>query len=113
MVTLLPLPPLRREENGKKKAKFMGQDKGSLTEQQTKGTLTMTILIRRIYKTNSESVQSNSHCPVPHVFPRRDYLSPGQLPSPEPIMAAHGTKYPVLFGQVGSACPAVSPPSFL
>jgi len=50
-----PSPHGSGEENGKKKTKkLMGRDKGSLTEQQTKGTVTTTILTRRIYKTNSE-----------------------------------------------------------
>ena len=40
------------EKNGKKKAKLVGRDKGSLTEQQTK-LIETTILIERIYKTNS------------------------------------------------------------
>jgi len=38
----------------RKRQKPAGRDKGSLTEQQTKGTVTTTILLRRIYKTNSE-----------------------------------------------------------
>jgi len=36
------------EEAGKK---LVGQDEGSLTEQQTKQTVTIKILIRKIYKT--------------------------------------------------------------
>jgi len=39
----------------RKKAKPVGWDKGSLTEQQTKQTVPITILIRRIHKTNSET----------------------------------------------------------
>jgi len=50
-----PSPCWGGQENGKKKEKkFLGRDKGSLTEQQTKGTVTTTILIRRIHKTNSK-----------------------------------------------------------
>jgi len=49
-----PSPPLgfggEWEEKGKK---LVGRDKGRLTEQQTKGTVT-TILIRRIYQTNGK-----------------------------------------------------------
>jgi len=49
----------------------MGPDKGSLTEQQTKRTVTTTILIRRIYRTNSRNAQSSSHAPEPGLtFPR-------------------------------------------
>jgi len=42
----------RRMERNRQKR--VGQDKGSLTEQQTKGTGTTVILIKRIYKTNSK-----------------------------------------------------------
>jgi len=38
----------------RKREKLTGQDKGSLTEQRTKRTVKTTILIRRIYKANSE-----------------------------------------------------------
>jgi len=40
------------QENGRKKAKIMGWDKDSLTEQRRKRTVTTTILKRRIYKKN-------------------------------------------------------------
>jgi len=43
-----------KEENGKKKVKLVNRDKSSLTEQQTKRTVTTIILIRRTYKTISE-----------------------------------------------------------
>jgi len=36
--------------------KLVGQDKGSLTEQQTKGAVTTTIQIRRKYDTNSHNI---------------------------------------------------------
>jgi len=56
--------------------KLVGWDKGSLTEQQTKGTLTTTIQIRRIHNTNSRTeplslpataaqLRESSHNPVP------------------------------------------------
>jgi len=38
------------EENGKKKAKLMGWDKDSLTEQQRQRKIITIILIKRIYK---------------------------------------------------------------
>jgi len=38
----------------RKRQELLGGDKGSITEQQTKQTATTTILIRRIYKTNSK-----------------------------------------------------------
>jgi len=54
-VTLSPFPPRgwrgEWKETGKK---LVGWDKGSLTEQQTKRTVTATIQIRRTYKTNSK-----------------------------------------------------------
>jgi len=40
--------------------KLMGRDKGSLTEQQTKGTVTATIQKRGIYKTNPQNRTSLS-----------------------------------------------------
>jgi len=49
----LPLPPARvwrRME--KNRQKLVGRDKGSLTEQQTKGTGTTKIKVRRKHNTN-------------------------------------------------------------
>jgi len=51
--------------------------------------------------------------PMPRVFLNYDCLPTAQLPHPEPSMMAQGIKYPVLFGQFGSACLAVSPPGVL
>jgi len=50
-------------ENGKKKAKLVGRDKGSFTEQQRKQTVTTTILI---YKINTEMHRATltAWCPV-------------------------------------------------
>jgi len=49
----------------RQRQKFMGQDKGSLTEQQKKRMVT-TILRRRIYKTNSEMYRATltAQCPA-------------------------------------------------
>jgi len=47
----------RRERN---RQKLVGRDKGSLTEQQTKGTVTTTIQIRGIHKTKQTTQQSYS-----------------------------------------------------
>jgi len=60
----------RRKE--RKKAKIMGWDKSSLTEQRRKLTVTTIILIRRIYKTNSRNAQSSSHLPMPGVLLSHD-----------------------------------------
>ena len=61
-----PSPSWDGKKNGKKKAKLLGQNKGSLTEEQMKWTVTMIILIRRIYKTNSEMQGATlpTQCPV-------------------------------------------------
>jgi len=54
--------------------KLAGEDKGSLTEQQTKGTVTTTIQIRRIQKTKGQNTESNPHRPPP------------PLQAPEPLL---------------------------
>ena len=50
----------------RKRQKLVGRDKGSLTEQWTKWTVITIILIRRIYKTNSEMhrVTLTAQCPT-------------------------------------------------
>jgi len=54
-VALSPVPPLAWGGEWKEKCKkLVGQDKGILTEQQTKRTVRTTILRRRIYKINNE-----------------------------------------------------------
>jgi len=78
----------RRRE--RKWQKLVGRDKGSLTEQQTKQTVTTTILIRKIYKINSENAQSNSHRLVPSALLSHDSLPSSQLPHPEPNTMTHG-----------------------
>jgi len=53
----------RRTERNRQK--LVGQDKGSLIEQQTKGTGTTTILVRRIHNTNSRTYTAAcSHHPL-------------------------------------------------
>jgi len=55
--------------------KLVGRDKGSLTEQQTKGTVTTMIQIRRKHDTNSHNRPSLSdrtgtaRCPAAREFP--------------------------------------------
>jgi len=91
--------------------KLVGHDKGSLTEQQTKGTgTTTTIQMRRIHKTKQQNAESNSHHPPPPCAPEPQDFPPPSSPQPDPSMTAHGMEYPALFGQVGSARPAVFPP---
>jgi len=71
-----PSPHWGGEENGKKKAKLVGRGKGSLAEQQTRQTVTTTILIRRIYKTNCKMHRSNSQHPMLRTLPSCDCRSP-------------------------------------
>jgi len=112
--TQLPLPPLgcggEWKETGKK---LVSRDKGSLTEQQIKGTITTMIQTRGIQKTNQPNTESCSHRLPPTCArqPQESSRHPAS-PQPEPSMIAHGMEYPALFGQVGSACPAVSLPGF-
>ena len=98
----------RRMERNKQK--LVGWDKGSLTEQQTKATGTTTTQIRRKHNTNRKTYRA--------VLPDRTGTASSQatseFPPPsspllEPSMTAHGVKYPVFFGQVGSALPGCAP----
>jgi len=101
----------RRTE--RKRQKLVGQDKGSLTVQQTKGTGTTTIQMRRKHNTNCRTQRAAfldwtaaARSQAAREFP------PPRSPPPEPSMAAHGMEYPALFGQVGSARLAVCLPGF-
>jgi len=60
----------------RKRQGLVSQDKGSLTQQQTKWIVTTTILIRRIYKTNSENAQSNSHRSMSHAISSCNWIPP-------------------------------------
>jgi len=94
--------------------KQVGRDKGSLREQQTKGTGTTTIQIRRKHNTNHTTQRAALPERTGAVRSRAasEFLPPSS-PAPEPSMAAHGMEYPALFGQVGSARQAVPLPGFL
>jgi len=59
--------------------KPVGQDKGSLTEQQIKGTATK-VQIRRKHNTNSRNGQSHSHDRRCHALPSRERFPAAQLP---------------------------------
>jgi len=106
-----PLPPPRCGGEWKEnRQKLVGRDKGSLTEQQTEGTGTTKIQIRRKHDTNSHNRPSlpdriSARSPEPREFP------PCRPPlPPEPSVTAHGMEYWALFGQVGSApTPRVCP----
>ena len=105
-----PSPAALRGRMERNRQKPVGRDKGSLTDQQTKGTITTTtIQIRRIHK--------KADCKEPLSRPAAAAWSrtstdfpPRSSPPPEHSMTAHGTEYPVLFGQVGSARLSVFPP---
>ena len=58
-----PSPQWGGEENGKKKAKLMGQDNGKLIEHQMKRTVTTTTVIR-----TWEHTEQHSHCPMPSML---------------------------------------------
>ena len=98
----------RRMERNRQK--LVGRDKGSLTEQQTKGTGT-TIQLRRKHNTNRTTEPLS---PTAYAARSRDEgeFPPPSSPLPERSMTAHGMEYPVLFGQVESAHPAVPLPGF-
>jgi len=107
-----PPPVGVRRTMGRTRQKLVSRDKGSLTEQQTKGTATTTtIQIRRIHNTKQHNPESLSHrSPATRSRAVSEFLPPSS-PPPEPSMTAHGMEYPVLFGQVGSARLAVFPPA--
>jgi len=99
----------RRTERNRQK--LVGQDKGSLTEQQTKGTGTTTIQIRRKQDRNRTTHRATLPDRTAIVRSRAaSEFPPPSSPPPEPGMMAHGMEYPALFGQVGSAHPAVPLP---
>jgi len=82
MATLLPLTPLGGESNRKKKAKVVGWNKGSLTEQQTKGTVTTILIKKNIQKktpTKGICRATLSHCLMPSALPKR-FTSPWPAP---------------------------------
>jgi len=88
----------------RKRQKLVGRDKGSLTEQQTKGTGTTTIQIRR--KHNHEPHDPDSQSSEQHwrrAPPSRECVPAVPAPPPEPSVTTHGMEYRALFGQVGSA----------
>ena len=99
-----PPPAGVRRRMERNRQKLVGRDKGSLTEQQTKGTGTTTIQIRRKHNNEPHDPDSRS--------PEQDWRSappqavsefpPHRHPPPEPSVTSHGKEYQALFGQVGS-----------
>ena len=105
-----PSPLWEGEENGKKKAKLMVRDKDNLTEQQGQRTVTTTILLIRIQKSQGET-QSNS---LPTRGPVHSWAA-AHLPPASPhstlSMTAQGIKYPVhlaSLGQLAWLCPLLA-----
>jgi len=108
-----PPPAGVRRRMERDKQKLVGRDKGSLTEQQTGGTGTTTIQIRRKHNTNhtTQRVALPDQTNAARSQAAREFPPPS-YPPPEPSMTAHVMEYPALFGQVGSARPAVALPGF-
>jgi len=114
-----PPPAGVRRRMERNRQKLVGWDKGSLTEQQTKGTGTTTIQIRGLHRTNPQNrarrTEPLSRTAPPLCPPEPRETSRHAAPPPlEPGMMAHGMEYPAQFGQVGvgSAHPAVPLPGF-
>jgi len=80
----------------------VGRNKGSLTEQQTKGTVTTTI--QMIHNTNRTTQRA--------VLPDQTGARTSSSAPLEPSMMAHGMEYPALSGQVGSDRLTVPLPGF-
>jgi len=98
-----PLPPPGCGEEWKETGrKLVGWDKGSLTEQQTKGIGTTMIQIRGKHNTNRTTQRAAipDRTAAPSGAASESPL-PRSPPPPEPSMTAHGMEYPALFGQVG------------
>jgi len=96
-----PSPRRGAEENGKKTGrKLVGQDKGSLTEQQTEGTVTTMIQIRRKHDKNRPALSDCTGAARSRAA--REFPTRRPPPPPEPSMTSHGMEYRALFGQVGS-----------
>jgi len=108
-----PLPAGVRRRMERNRQKLVGHDKGSLAEQQAKGTVITTIQIRRKQNTN----RTTQRPALPDQTATARSRAASEFPSPlfpplEPSVMAHGMEYPALFGQVGSAHLAVPLPGF-
>ena len=77
-----PPPTGVRRRMERNRQKLGGRDKGSLTQQQTKGTGTTTIRIRGIHKTKQTTQQSCSPEPPPPRTPEPQVSSPHPAPRP-------------------------------
>jgi len=85
-----PPPAGVRKRMERNRQKLVGQDKGSLTEQQTKGTVTTTIQIRRKHNTNCRTQKATLH-DRRRKLPSCEWVPAAQLP---PTRTQHdGTWY--------------------
>ena len=76
-----PPPTMVRRRIERNRQKLVGRDKGSLTEQQTKGTVTTMIQIRRIHKTKQQNTERAALTARRHrTLPSRDRLPASLLP---------------------------------
>jgi len=99
-VALSLLPPLRSEREWKE-----GQFNRTANEVNSNNNNTDK---KKYVKNKQRNAQCNSHRIMPHS--QCSHLA--SSPDSEQSMMAHGIEYSVLFGQFGSAHPAVSPPGF-
>ena len=87
----------------------MGQDKSSLTEQQTEGN-------RNNNDTDKEKTQQKLTRSLGlhrrRTLPSRESIPPPRHPPLEPSVTSHGMEYRALFGQVESAPPPGCAPSW-
>jgi len=110
-----PPPTGVRRRMERNRQKPVGRDKGSLTEQQTEGTATTTIQMRRKAQHKPQNRARRTEPPSPTGAVRSRAASefpPPRSPSPEPKVRAHRVEYRALFGQVGSARLEVPLPEF-
>jgi len=104
-----PPPDTMWRKKERKRQKLVGRDKGSLTEQQTKGTGTTKIQKRGIYKTN----QQNRACRTDPLSRTAPPLSPPEPRESSRRAVPHsGTQHDgTWYGMPGSVWPGgVSPP---
>ena len=109
--TAAPPPAAVRRRMERERQKLVGRDKGSLTELQTEGNRNNNGTDKE--KTQQRTAQATDPLsrtgPAPCTPELR--VSSRRHPHPlEPSVTAHGMEYRALFGQVGSARPAVPLP---
>jgi len=81
--------------------KLVGRDKGSLTEQQTEGTVTTTVQTRRKIGHKLAKQTLSPEQDRRRAFPSRESVPNTPPPPPEPSVTSHGMEYRALFGPGG------------